>query len=65
MIIMSIPNILYNIPDIVGYRIGSIILAETVDFSRFDSLDKLLAYAGMSLYLPTLPRIQCYKEHFF
>ena len=32
----------------IGYRMGAMILAETGDFSRFDSPDKLLAYAGMS-----------------
>ena len=32
----------------ISYRMGAIILAEVGDFSRFDSPDKLLAYAGMS-----------------
>ena len=32
----------------LGFRIASMILAEVGDFSRFDSPDKLLAYAGMS-----------------
>ena len=32
----------------IGYRMGAMILAETGDFSRFDSPDKLLAYAGLS-----------------
>ena len=32
----------------ISYRMGAMILAETGDFSRFDSPDKLLAYAGMS-----------------
>ena len=32
----------------IGYRMGAMILAETGDLSRFDSPDKLLAYAGMS-----------------
>lgn len=32
----------------IGYRMGAMILAEIGDFSRFDSPDKLLAYAGMS-----------------
>ena len=32
----------------IGYRMGAVILAEVGDFSRFDSPDKLLAYAGMS-----------------
>lgn len=38
--ILSIPGI--------SYRIGAMILAEIGDFSRFDSPDKLLAYAGLS-----------------
>ena len=32
----------------IGYRMGAMILAEVGDFSRFDSPDKLVAYAGMS-----------------
>ena len=32
----------------IGYRMGAMILAEAGDFSRFDSVGKLLAYAGMS-----------------
>ena len=32
----------------IGYRMGAMILAEIGDFSRFDSPDKILAYAGMS-----------------
>ena len=32
----------------IGYRMGAMIMAEIGDFSRFDSPDKLLAYAGMS-----------------
>ena len=32
----------------MGFRMGAMILAEVGDFSRFDSPDKLLAYAGMS-----------------
>ena len=32
----------------LGYRMGAMVLAEVGDFSRFDSPDKLLAYAGMS-----------------
>lgn len=32
----------------VGFRMGAMILAEIGDFSRFDSADKILAYAGMS-----------------
>ena len=38
--ILSIPSI--------NYRMGAMILAEIGDFSRFDSPDKILAYAGMS-----------------
>ena len=32
----------------ISYRMGAMILAEIGDFSRFDSPDKLLAYAGFS-----------------
>ena len=32
----------------IGVRMGAMILAEIGDFSRFDSPDKLLAYAGLS-----------------
>lgn len=32
----------------IGTRMGAMILAETGDFSRFESPDKLLAYAGLS-----------------
>ncbi len=32
----------------IGYRMGAMILAEVGDFSRFDSPDKLPAYAGVS-----------------
>ena len=38
--ILSIPGI--------SYRMGAMILAEIGDFDRFDSPDKLLAYAGLS-----------------
>ncbi len=38
--ILSIPGI--------SYRMGAMIIAEIGDFSRFDSPDKLLAYAGLS-----------------
>lgn len=31
----------------IGVRMGAMILAEIGDFSRFDSPDKILAYAGM------------------
>ncbi len=32
----------------ISYRMGAMILAEIGDFDRFDSPDKILAYAGMS-----------------
>ena len=32
----------------INYRMGAMILAEIGDFSRFDSPDKVLAYAGLS-----------------
>lgn len=32
----------------IGTRMGAVILAEIGDFSRFDSPDKILAYAGLS-----------------
>jgi transposase len=32
----------------IGTRMGAMILAEVGDFSKFDSADKILAYAGMS-----------------
>ena len=32
----------------IGFRMAAMILAEVGDFSRFDSPDKLLAYAGVS-----------------
>ena len=32
----------------INYRMGAMILAEIGDFSRFDSPDKILAYAGLS-----------------
>lgn len=32
----------------INYRMGSMIIAEIGDFSRFDSPDKILAYAGLS-----------------
>ncbi len=38
--ILSIPGI--------NYRMGAIIIAEIADFNRFDSPDKILAYAGFS-----------------
>lgn len=32
----------------ISYRMGAMIIAEIGDFSRFDSADKILAYAGKS-----------------
>ena len=32
----------------VSYRMGAVIIAEIDDFSKFDSPDKILAYAGLS-----------------
>lgn len=32
----------------INYRMGAMIIAEIGDFSRFDSPDKILAYAGLS-----------------
>lgn len=32
----------------ISYRMGAMIIAEIGDFNRFDSSDKILAYAGMS-----------------
>lgn len=36
----------------LGFRMAAMILAEVGDFTRFDSPDKLLAYAGCPLHLP-------------
>ena len=44
----EIQSLITTIPGI-GVRMGAMILAEIGDFSRFDSPDKILAYAGMSL----------------
>ena len=41
------PSPIFTIPGI-SYRMGAMILAEIGDFSRFDSPDKILAYAGLS-----------------
>lgn len=43
----SIHSPILTIPGI-SYRMGAMILAEVGDFNRFDSPDKILAYAGMS-----------------
>ena len=47
MIMDSIASPITSIPGIAN-RMGAMILAEIGDFSRFDSPDKLLAYAGLS-----------------
>ena len=41
------PSPILTIPG-MGFRMAAMILAEIGDFSRFDSPDKLLAYAGIS-----------------
>ena len=41
------PSPILTIPGI-NYRMGAMILSEIGDFSRFDSPDKILAYAGLS-----------------
>ena len=46
-IVEQISSPILTIPGI-GYRMGAMILAEIGDFSRFDSPDKILAYAGVS-----------------
>ena len=47
IIINEINPPILTIPGI-SYRMGAMILAEIGDFNRFDSPDKILAYAGMS-----------------
>ena len=46
-IMEAISSPILTIPGL-GFRMGAMILAEVGDFSRFDSPDKLLAYAGIS-----------------
>ena len=46
-IINSIQSPITTIPG-MGLRMGAMILAEVGDFSKFDSPDKILAYAGLS-----------------
>ncbi len=46
-IMETIQSPITSVPGI-GTRMGAMILAEVGDFSRFDSPDKLLAYAGLS-----------------
>jgi Transposase and inactivated derivatives len=43
----SLSSPILSIPGI-SYRMGAMIIAEIGDFSRFDSPDKILAYAGLS-----------------
>ena len=47
LIMDEINSPILTIPGI-NYRMGAMIIAEIGDFSRFDSPDKILAYAGMS-----------------
>ena len=47
LIMDEINSPILTIPGI-SYRMGSMIIAEIGDFGRFDSPDKILAYAGMS-----------------
>lgn len=47
IIMDSIHSPILSIPGI-NYRMGTMIIAEIGDFSRFDSPDKILAYAGLS-----------------
>ncbi len=51
--IKRIMNVEINSPILtipgISYRMGAMIIAEIGDFNRFDSADRILAYAGMSL----------------
>ena len=47
IIMKGINSPILSIPGI-NYRMGAMIIAEIGDFSRFDSPDKILAYAGLS-----------------
>ena len=47
IIMDNISSPILSIPGI-SYRMGAMIIAEIGDFSRFDSPDKILAYAGLS-----------------
>lgn len=47
VIMDEIDSPILTIPGI-NYRMGAMIIAEIGDFSRFDSPDKILAYAGLS-----------------
>ena len=44
----EIENEIKIIMDEINYRMGAMIIAEIGDFNRFDSPDKILAYAGFS-----------------
>ena len=46
-ILLEIASPITTIPGL-GFRMAAMIIAEAGDFSRFESADKLLAYAGMS-----------------
>ena len=46
----------------IGVRMGAMILAEIGDFSRFDSPDKILAYAGLS---PSTYQSGQFSIHFY
>ena len=50
-----------------SYHMGAMIIAKIGDFNRFDSLDKILAYVGMSPYTyPSGQLDNCYahmKKH--
>ena len=46
-IMYTINSPILSIPGI-SYRMGAMIIAEIGDFDRFDSADKILAYAGLS-----------------
>lgn len=47
VIMNRISSPIFSIPGI-SYRMGAMIIAEIGDFTRFDSPDKILAYAGLS-----------------
>ena len=47
----------------ISYRMGAMIIAEIGDFSRFDSADKILAYAGMSPSTYQSGRVDNYYSH--
>ena len=47
-IVPNIDGIIYFFSALINYRMGAMIIAEIGDFNRFDSPDKILAYAGLS-----------------